>query len=68
MDDSGMFKAGQISTQMQFTDDELALVIKGMSMTLAFLRGKGFSWELASRPLARELDQLQSYREGRKRK
>lgn len=68
MTEEFMKQAGELSNQMEWTDAELKNTILGMRYTLAFLRGKGFSWELASRPLARELAQLEDYMEARKRK
>lgn len=67
MTEDFMKQAGETSTQYQFTNEELKNAIVGMRLTLAFLKGKGFSWELASRPLARELRQLEDFMEARKR-
>ena len=62
-----MRRAGGITTQASFTDAELEEAIKGTTLALAYLRGKGPCWNLAAAPLTVELNQLEQYRENRKR-
>lgn len=67
MTESKMKQAGEISRQFKFTDEELALAIKGTELALAYLAGKGLHWELAIRPLRLELQFLRGFMEARKK-
>jgi hypothetical protein len=62
-----MRKAGEITNQLSFTDAELDQAIQGTIRALAYLRGKGNNWSLAITPLVHELNQLEQYRENRRR-
>lgn len=59
--------AGKFAGAQQFSDEELVLAIKGTALALAYLEGRGKAhWELAIRPLRRDLDTLTGYAQARK--
>jgi hypothetical protein len=61
-----MRKAGEITNQNYFSDEELAQAIEGLTLTLAFLEGKGPNWALATNPIRRELGALEQMLDNRK--
>lgn len=61
-------RAGVISRQFAWTDEELALVISTTELTVAFLEGRGSEWHLALSPLRQELSQLKSFAAARQKK
>lgn len=54
-------RAGGLSSNVQFTDAELALVVSVEELVVAFLEGKGLKWYLAITPLRQELEQLEHF-------
>jgi len=61
-------KAGELTNELQWTDDELKQVIKFIRIVVAFLEGKGPRWSLATSPLRKELEIFKGFVEARKRK
>ena len=59
-------KAGELTNQMSWTDEELKQVICFEKLVVAFLKGKGLKWHLARMPLSAELDQFRDFVEARK--
>jgi hypothetical protein len=59
--------AGELTNQVEWTDDELKKIIVFERLVVAFLEGKGPKWHLAKAPLRMELNQFQSFAEARSR-
>lgn len=53
--------AGNVSEQIEFSDEDLALAIEGTKLTLEFLEGKGIRWHLAISKLRLELNMFEGY-------
>lgn len=66
MDAERMKKAGELAETSSWTDYELEEVIKGTTLALAYLQGRGRDWYLASSRLLVELNQLETYKSNRK--
>jgi hypothetical protein len=67
MTESDMRQAGELADAIVYTNEELALAIKGARFALAYITGLGRGWQLARTPLIIKLDQLESAQESRKR-
>lgn len=60
-------RAGKLSQNFSWTDEELKLITTATRLTLAFLSGKGQEWHLATVPLLHNLNQFEGFMAARKR-
>lgn len=60
-------QAGELSGKYQWTDEELALMVKANKLIIAYLKGKGPEWQLALTPLREELRMYEGFVTTRKR-
>lgn len=61
MTEDQMLKAGTITQQLTYSNEDLLLALKGTRLALAYLRGKGSNWGLAINPLIEEEEQLKNF-------
>jgi len=59
--------AGQSTKQTSLTDEELDLILQIHRLSLAYLEGKGSTWQLAITPLRHELYTFEGFDKARKK-
>ena len=62
-----MRRAGKITLQFSFTDEELDLAVLGTTLALEYLEGIGNKYTLAITPLRQDLETFKSFQQARKR-
>lgn len=62
-----MERAGSAYQKMSFSDEELTLLVKSISLTLGFLNRAGPKWALAAIPLRHKLIEFEDLVDARKK-